>query len=324
MIDSSTDEFTGLLFIGDPHLASREPGFRKDNYARTVLSKIRWTIDYAKAERLLPVMLGDLFHNARDNMIWMLVDLLVLLGACPGGRLCGIYGNHDCKENQVGDHDTLSILLTAGHLRLLDRAPWTGRMNGCHVVVGGTSYGQALPKSFDRAGLPSSEPSRVFWVTHHDLRFSGYDDGRIECRAIPGIDVIVNGHIHRPLPDVVAGDTTWINPGNITRVSRGGASRDRQPAVLRIDLAADGAWSRRMVPVPHEAFDDVFHPEVEVPAELMDASSQFILSVAALESARTASGAGLRQFLDAHLGNFDERVAREINSLAEEVLQNAR
>ena len=34
--------YKGLLFIVDPHLASRIPGFRKDNYPKTILAKLRW------------------------------------------------------------------------------------------------------------------------------------------------------------------------------------------------------------------------------------------------------------------------------------------
>ena len=39
--DSSVGDssLAGLLFIGDPHLASRVPGFRKDDYPRTILAK---------------------------------------------------------------------------------------------------------------------------------------------------------------------------------------------------------------------------------------------------------------------------------------------
>ena len=33
-------EYEGLLFVGDPHLASRVPGFRKDDYPRVALEKL--------------------------------------------------------------------------------------------------------------------------------------------------------------------------------------------------------------------------------------------------------------------------------------------
>ena len=92
-----TEDFAGLLFIGDPHLASRAPGYRKDDYPSAILKKLRWAIDYARENRLMPVLLGDLFDFPRDNANWLLVQLLHLLK----GTL-GICGNHDCKENSLG------------------------------------------------------------------------------------------------------------------------------------------------------------------------------------------------------------------------------
>src|SRR5437868_3468302 len=69
-------EFTGLLCIGDPHLASRVPGFRKDDYPRAILDKLTWAMNYARENRLLPTLLGDLFHWPRDNATRLLVQLL--------------------------------------------------------------------------------------------------------------------------------------------------------------------------------------------------------------------------------------------------------
>jgi predicted phosphodiesterase len=324
MSEPSTDMLMGLLFVGDPHLASRVPGFRKDDYPRTILAKLRWAVDYAASERLLPILLGDLFDFPRDNANWMLVELLALFAGCPGGCASGIFGNHDCKENELGINDTLSVLVTAGHVRLLDRSPWRGRINGCQVIVGGTSWNQQLPEAFERSPLPPGEPVRVFWVTHHDLRFPGYEEqAHMGCRAIEGIDVVVNGHIHRALGEVIAGNTTWLNPGNITRVTRGEATRRHAPSVLRIDIAPDGAWKRQRVPVPFLPFDEVFHAECES-ADVKIDDSMFVRELAALESARTAGGAGLRAFLDANLPQFGPRVSQEINALAQEVLNDGR
>src|SRR6266550_4036029 len=104
----------GLLFIGDPHLASRAPGFRTDEYPRTVVEKLRWALDYARGQRLMPVLLGDLFDFPGDNA-------------------------------------TLSILVAAGRVKLLDCDHlWIGPMNGATVVLGGSCWGQKLPSSFDR------------------------------------------------------------------------------------------------------------------------------------------------------------------------------
>jgi DNA repair exonuclease SbcCD nuclease subunit len=190
------------------------------------------------------------------------------------------------------------------------------------VVVGGASWGQKLPKSFERTPGRDGATPLVFWVCHHDLRFPGYEESaRHDCKEIPGIDVVVNGHIHRDLGEVKCGQTLWVNPGNIARVSRSDASRRHVPSVLRVDVAA-GGHERRRIAVPHEPFEAVFHDAV-VGQEIGYNQSAFVRELAALESVRTASGAGLMTFLEANLPQFDGRVAEEIRSLAKEVLENA-
>ena len=308
-------DLAGLLFIGDPHVASRPPGFRKDDYPSTVLGKLRWAVDYARDNRLKPVLLGDLFDFPRDNANWVLVALLQLFD-----ETLAICGNHDCKENTLADNDTLSVLEAAGKIRLLDRTgPWGGVAGGRDVIVGGTSWGQKLPKSYEP---PTGGRPLVLWACHHDVRFPGYEEsGRFDCREIPGIDVVVNGHIHRDLGRVQCGRTLWINPGNITRITRSDATRQHVPSVLRVDVSADAVECTR-VALPHVPFEDVFHAELAAEQVNFDQSA-FVRELAALESVRTASGAGLASFLDANLPQFDPRVAREIKSLAKEVLQHA-
>jgi predicted phosphodiesterase len=304
------DAYDGILCIGDPHLATRVPGFRKDEYPRVVLEKLRWCIDHARQQRLMPVILGDLFHFPRDNANWLLVELLLLFRE----KTLAVAGNHDCNENALNDDDTLSILAAAGHVQLLDRTgPWRGEMNGRPVRIGGTCWGAKLPKEVERDG-----GEIVVWVAHHDIKFAGYEEqGRIGCREIPGVDLVVNGHIHRPLEDQVCGATTWVNPGNIARVSRSDGSRLRVPSVLRIDIGA-GGWTKRMVEVPHRPFEEIFHPEVEA-AAVRVTDSLFVKGLAQLEAVKT-SGVGLRVFLKENLASFDKAVAKDVWELAEEVL----
>src|SRR4051812_18220708 len=104
-------DFTGLLCVGDPHLATRPPGFRKDEYAHTVLGKLRFCVNHARENRLLLVLLGDLFHHPRDIANWMLVELISLFAEAPA---YAVAGNHDCHENALTTDDTLSVLAAAG------------------------------------------------------------------------------------------------------------------------------------------------------------------------------------------------------------------
>jgi DNA repair exonuclease SbcCD nuclease subunit len=310
--------YTGLLIIGDPHLEGRTPGFRKDDYPHVILDKLEWSLRYAQAHRLLPAILGDLFDKPRDNPTWMLGSLIDLL---TGIECIGLYGNHDCADPELCDHDSLSLLVKAGCIRLLDGQPWRGSMNGRSVIVGGSSYRQQFPDRFDASNGTDGRAPIVFWLAHHDLIVPGYEEqGRIQPREIAGIDLVINGHIHRRLQDVQTDGTLWMTPGNISRRSRSEATKDHVPSVLRIDVTDEG-YVRQFIEVPHQPFDEVFH-SIFTDISTDGPASAFVAGLAELQARRTESGAGLVAFLEKNLSQFEQPVADEIMALAQEITDN--
>ena len=316
------DDVQGVLFIGDPHLASRNPGFRRDDYPRVLLDKLRWCLGEAREQGLLAVLLGDLFHWPRENANWLLVALMDLLAAQP---VLAIPGNHDCHEDELTEHDSLMVLARAGRLTLIDRdGPWLGAVRGHPLVLGGTAWGQPLPEEVAPpryTPAPEREPT-VVWITHHDVVFSGPEIPRyVIPRPIPGVDLVVNGHIHCREPVLVRGETTWLNPGNIARVSRDEVIRAHRPAALRLDLDGPRRWRTTFIEVPHQPFEEVFYDEVLAAAEAEpDDGSPFVRGLKELAARRTDSGAGLVYFLEKNLPGVAPPVAAAIRGLALEVL----
>ena len=305
-------DYVGLLCIGDPHLEGRTPGHRKDEYSTVILDKLAWCLDYAQQHRLLPAILGDLFDKPRDNPNWMLVRLIEMLR----GEVIGLYGNHDCADPELKEHDSLSVLVRSGRLRLVDcNSPWRGTMNGRPVIVAGSSYRKPIPKEY---ACEDKQPL-VIWLTHHDVAFPGYEEKNwLRPHEIAGVELVINGHIHQPLEAVTRGQTLWLTPGNISRRSRSARSREHVPAVLRIDVTP-AAWSRQMVTVPHQPFDEVFHEQL-VEAPEADTPSSFVAGLAELQARRTESGAGLLDFLEKNVDQFEPAVASELLALAKETL----
>ena len=237
----------------------------------------------------MPAILGDLFDKPRDNPTWMIGTLIEMFSM----EVIGLYGNHDCADPVLCDHDSLTLLVKSGRLRLVNaESPWCGTMNGRLVVVGGSSYRQSIPTEFDCDAMGVTGKPLVIWLCHHDVSVPGYEDqGRIEPREISGIELIVNGHIHRRLADVEKGGTRWLTPGNISRRSRSDVTHNHTPAVLRIDVTPAGYECHNVV-VPHRPFDEVFHPLVV--DDIVDrGESQFITGLAELQARRTASGAAV-------------------------------
>ena len=321
-------QYVGLLVIGDPHIEGRQPGFRKDDFPNVVLKKIAWCLDYAKTNQLLPTFLGDMFDKPRDNPTWMIGRLIEIMS---GSGSIGIFGNHDCADPQLNENDSLSILIKAGCLRLVDqRSPWRGLMNDRPVFVGGSSYRNEIPEVFKipaggrsgRRSLFDTDPF-VVWLTHHDIDIAGYENGRFKPYEIENVDLLINGHIHRRLESVQAGQTLWMTPGNISRRSRSEANRQHVPTVVRIDVQSDD-YKISDVIVPHEDHKKVFYDSVTDAGEIEVAqtASEFVTGLASLTARRTESGAGLHEFLAANLSQFDKPVVTEIERLAELVTGN--
>ncbi len=336
----------GLVFIGYPHLEARVPGFRSDNYPEVILNKFRWCLDYAKANRLQPFLLGDLFQLPQDNPNWLLSGIL----DCIDEPLPAIYGNHDVRENFLKANDSINILFRSGHLHLLSEGSvWRGLVGNEQVVVGGTVWGIKLPKSVELSGVPAD---LVVWLTHHDILIPGYEEaGRIRPHSIPGIDVVVNGHIHRRLGTVVKEHTHWFTPGNISRRSRSDASKEHVPSVFQlrpvrkgeslvgvpssdsdcigpdrpqrliVRLANGNQWLAEWITVPHQPFDQVFHAQVSNDDDTEeDSGSGFIAELKELTARRTETGTGLLEYLQTNLDNYEDAVAAEVRRLAEEVI----
>jgi DNA repair exonuclease SbcCD nuclease subunit len=353
---SSRSEWNGIVFIGDPHLSSRVPGFRSDDYPHTALRKLEWSLNHAEKNGLLPIMLGDLFDRPRDNANWLVGELLALLA---GRTVLAIHGNHDCRENQLTDDDTFSIILKSEHLTLLDaETKWSGQVNGRSVIVGGSSWGHDVPESFS-PDASSDRDSLVIWITHHDISFpessktpqlevsanestgksaspskipssdknqqlfeppiknTQRNDRGITPAERPGIDLVVNGHIHTRHEMHQTGSTSWAMPGNLVRLGRSKTSRTQPPSIMELEIHKDG-WQTKLVEVPHEPFDDVFL-EASAPEEVDDLESSFVRGLAELQARRTESGAGLVYFLQHNLNQFDQGVAEEVVRLAEKV-----
>jgi hypothetical protein len=156
-------------------------------------------------------------------------------------------------------------------------------------------------------------------VTHHDLSLPGYEEfGCIDPLEIDGINLVVNGHIHRQLENRVIGGTTWANPGNISRISRSDANKSFVPQALQLTYV-NNSWVFERIEVPHEPFDSVFHQGI-APSESQYLESVFVQGLAELQARRTESGAGLKQFLESNLLQFEEDVREEIESLAIAIL----
>lgn len=287
-------EAQGLLLIPDPHVAATPPMQRLDSFMEDVLAKLAACLAYAAGHDLVPVVLGDLFHWPRENPNALIVALIELFRP---HRPYVLVGNHDKYQARFTPDTSLAVLRAAGVAEVLDAPGRFLRLvtpTGT-AVIGASPDGAALPVSVDKA------PDEIsVWLAHHNVGFPDFQDKVVKIKEIPGLDWVINGHIHRPQPTVVAGATRWANPGNITRLKFNRRARERVPAAA---VWRPGAVDLEYWPVPHRPFAEVF-PDQEFPPEEPEAAggqSRFLEGLARLAWRRTREGAGLREFLGANL-----------------------
>lgn len=227
---------SGILFIGDPHVWSRQPGRRRDErFLLTVIGKLEQAAQIANDRNLQAVCLGDLLNDRHDDDTEMLILLTRALQKFDR-KLMSLVGNHDKDELWLSERNSLLLLEVANQIELIDRTGFWGKLDiekdGQHmsVAIGGTPYGVEIPHdiaSLTQGGVNGKHTrahenlnvDKIVWLTHHDLAFEGAYPGSTELHEVLGADLVVNGHMHGTTLPHRYGETSWYNPGNITRMS---------------------------------------------------------------------------------------------------------
>lgn len=264
----------GFLFIGDPHVSSVQPGKRTDNYVAAVFGKLSQAAVICRQQNLIPVFLGDLIHRDGENSVGLLSRLTLKMQEFPCIPL-EVNGNHGKHSTVSVEEDVEFLLNAAGVLELMDQMQDIRefQISGTTVRMYVAPYGVQLPES-----VPAGEGVFNVMVSHHDLAFQGAYPGAQELAEIAGLDMLVNGHMHKTAPSIIKGSTIFHCPGNISRLSTDTA--DHKPAV----------WEWR------PAFGQEIRPHyLEVTANCFDMSGKIVVpatpkeAIAELKESRFAA-----------------------------------
>lgn len=298
----------GVAFIGDVHLTSKRPGRRNDeDFAATVMRKVQFCLDFAAANGLIPVFLGDLLDNPIEEDEALKGRLMGALLRHPNPVFSNI-GNHEKAGSQLAESDSLSLLHTSGALRLLPEggAAVIIECGELKIGLGFTPHGKQIPDNVD--GLFGQEVNTVFWVTHHDLAFDGQFPGTLPLKEIPGCSMVINGHLHMTKPPVQMGGTTWFNPGSLTRMKVDEAAH--QPAIWHLGIDTNYELVSTLVPIKHDVFDltgRLIAPAQEIVASDAVETSEFAAALAddGFDPIATDQGEILREAIIARFESTD-------------------
>lgn len=310
-------EAKGLLFMADPHFASPPPGQRLEGFAAQIRDKVAAGLVEARTRGYIPVILGDLFHWPRENPNGLIVELIELFRPHVPWVLVG---NHDKYQARYTEDVSLAVLEAAGVVRCIKEAGpvLVFEAGGRRVVLGGSPDFTPLPSSYAKEG-----DELVIWITHHNIGFRDYQDKPIKPAEIPGVDWVVNGHIHRPQPMQPHGQTRWVNAGGLTRMQFTRGNMERRPAALVWTPEAQAAGELERFETPFLPFSQVF-PDQELPPEApeseQDRESLFVRGLERLAWRRTQEGMGIRQFLTDNLDRSQPEAAL-VWELYEEVIR---
>lgn len=221
----------GFMVINDSHLDDTAPSTRVDDYSNATLSKFHAAVQFCNENKLILCVAGDVLgHSSLKSDAYKLkITRIIGMSAYP---ILTIPGNHDMSASMLSERDTLWLLAELTNMDVLRESGVIDVIelhtdHGIRLVgVGGTPYGQELPKEGVNWGV---DVSLGLWLSHHNLPFSSHYK-RQQTSAfiqIPGVDIVMNGHLHHAAPSVKAGETTYYNNGSIARTKSN--ERERVP-----------------------------------------------------------------------------------------------
>lgn len=232
MAKKTSETFTAIVF-GDPHIATRPPGWRTpETWGGEFESLIRQIHAVAKqfgADRVCCT--GDWFHSkaasSHEDVLRAIRALTPLVE--DFGPVLSTIGNHDMVGHNIEDaarRQPIAVLAAAGLIRRVDLTPEEIKKGDETFLVNGIAYAPGYPRP--AKATCKDDVSGELILTHHDL----YLDDKKGPAAVQVLNTstrysdsdsvaFVNGHIHDDQGIAQSDDKTqaFVNAGSLARVS---------------------------------------------------------------------------------------------------------
>jgi predicted phosphodiesterase len=253
-----------VIFVGDPHLDSRTPVSRLDDYRVLTLEKLKNLYLLAVDQNVdHVVMTGDMFHRY-DVPISYLNEVMFALKMFKhaGIDVWSIIGNHDIPHNVMDyfKNTPLSLLFQSGLLKQLGDSG--NALQLANTRIRGLSFTE------DVDDLEKIRPGEQYelLVMHYAI------DNTVANESIPfeklePFDVVVCGHDHMYYPPLLKDNgTRYYRPGSFTRRTKDDYNLTRDIVVYMFE---DSSYQITELKLPgmvdaNLVFkNEVFHTNVE-------------------------------------------------------------
>lgn len=254
--------------VGDVHLSDVAPVGRHDDYAASILNKIREIISLAESEKegAVVVFVGDLFHRRRFNDYRVMAELVTVLRASRVPCL-SIFGNHDWDpRTQTIEGQPINILFKAGALKRLSPEPHVEKFGDVSIEIIGIDYKRELDLEQIQGLQWKGTESAKFLVVHAMIVPVGqtfFGQSHTPEQIKTSANVVLIGHPHWDQHAYQFNGTWFVNFGATSRLYS--TDRDRIVQTGRIVVSKNGIEEIAPValkcPLPPE---QVFKRKVEM------------------------------------------------------------
>lgn len=280
-----------LVWRTDVHLSDTPPASRKDDWAETVLGKLRQVGRVATAVKASAVLDGgDFFHVKSPGRNTH--DLVRRVAEVHSKYPCPVYGNvgnHDCVYGDYAylDQQPLGVLFATGVFkRCYDEHEVTFEEGGVKVRVVGIPYhGTAYDMERFRRIKKGDEDflicmAHVLASPSGGSMFEGEDIVKYADFEYMEPDVWLLGHWHKDQGVVDVGGKTIVNVGSLTRGALSQDEVERKPACVVLSFGKGAPPQVQVVRLKVSPAVDVFDVEGRARAETRSSTmSAFVDSV---------------------------------------------
>ena len=202
-----------IAFVGDPHLSSKTPSSRLDDYAISTIDKLDKLLNLCKKENITHVvLLGDLFNTPTDTLLYV-NRVMQKFKEFERNNIFvfSILGNHSVSnmKHENKDKSSEGVLYTSKLVRELQYEPFTSP-SGYSIGLYGFHYSQPI-------GLPSKGDKINICVAHKGYNES-YDGSLTKTSCLElGYNVYALGHFHQPYDFIRDNNYLVVRPGRFMR-----------------------------------------------------------------------------------------------------------